>query len=475
MPFHFALLAFVEGIVLYASFWAGIYLRLEDNIAATRDDFGSFVPSAILFTTVALIALASMGLYRARQSVRFVEQVARLCTAFALIALVDAALYYAIPSVEISRRAQAIALLLAFVGVLIVRMAFYSFVGSERFKRSVLVYGHGEIAAMLARTYAGLGHRSFRIVGYLGVLGDEKNAGCAPVFRRQGSVLQLARERKIDEIVVALDNRRGQFPMQELLDCRLAGINVSEVSRFIERETGKIDLHALRPSWLIYGGGFRQGTLHRAIKRQFDVVASVLLLAFGLPLMVLASVAILVESRGRGGVLLRQKRVGLNGKVFSMLKLRSMVPNAESAGRPQWAKERDPRVTRVGAIIRRLRIDELPQVLNILKGEMSFVGPRPERPEFVQELSEQIPFYRERHCVKPGLTGWAQLGYPYGASVEDARQKLQYDLFYVKHHTAMLDFLILLETLEVVVWGKRRSVQLEIDPQAGNEQERRIA
>jgi sugar transferase (PEP-CTERM system associated) len=352
----------------------------------------------------------------------------------------------------------AIALGIALVGLVATRTLFHSLFEKDRFKRNILVIGHGKTAASLANVCVSLGQRSFLLVGYVGVLGEQASRECVPLLSGDKPILDLVRDLEIDEIVVAMDNRRERFPTRELLDCRFDGMRITEAVTFIERESGRINLQALNPSWLIFGGGFRQGGFHRAWKRTFDIVASLMLLPVALLLVAIGAVAIFVESGGKGEVLLRQRRVGLDGRVFEMLKLRSMVPDAESDGEARWSTAGDPRVTRVGALMRRLRIDELPQIFNILKGEMSFVGPRPERPEFVRDLGHQIPFYAERHCVKPGLTGWAQLCYPYGSSLEDAQQKLQYDLFYVKNYSPMLDLLVLVETLEVVIWGKSRPV-----------------
>jgi sugar transferase (PEP-CTERM system associated) len=358
--------------------------------------------------------------------------------------------------------------------LLATRGVFHVLSGREKFKRNVLICGRGTTASELRRSCATTGRHGFRIVGYVGALGDDVNTDCRPLLPLSGGLLHLVREHKVDEIVVALDNRRNTFPMHELLECRLSGVKIWDVSTFTERETGRIDLRSLYPSWFVYGGGFRQGVLQRIFKRQFDIVAGSILLLVAVPLLTLAAVALLIESRGKGAVLLRQARVGRLGKAFYMLKLRSMVADAESDGHALWAAANDPRVTRVGGLLRRFRIDELPQIINILKGEMSFVGPRPERPEFVDILSKQIPYYRERHAVKPGLAGWAQLCYPYGASVEDARQKLQYDLFYMKNHHPILDLLILLETLEVVIWGKTHLVPVPLN-ESEDLEERRIA
>lgn len=455
MKLHLGLLALFESCVLYASFYVGISLRFSGSLDAATEMVGPLAPRAAVFAGVAVVALSSVGLYQSRQHISSVETLFRLATALLLAVFADAFVYYLFPAVSTGRGAQALAMAAAFTGLLATRMTLYSVVGSKRFKRNVLVYGRGDMAASLTQMCAPLEHRSFRIVGYLGVLGERREAKCTPGVARDGSLLQFVTDRQIDEIVVAMDNRRNGFPARELLDCRLAGVKISEALTFAERETGRIDLKALHPSWIIYGNGFRLGAFHRGLKRLFDVAASMVVLVIALPLLSVAMAAILVESRGRGGVLLRQERVGLHGQPFRMLKLRSMTPDAEPDGVARWASETDPRVTRVGSLIRRFRIDELPQVFNVLKGEMSFVGPRPERPQFVDELSQVIPFYRERHCVKPGLTGWAQLCYPYGSSIEDARQKLQYDLFYVKNHSPMWDGLILLETLEVVIWGKK--------------------
>jgi sugar transferase (PEP-CTERM system associated) len=449
MSFYFLILALIESVVLFAGLCVGAYFYSGENFVS-----GTLVLESAVFAAIAMGGMLSVGLYRARQRVAFSETLARIATALTLAAIANTTLYYLLPTVAVPPKVQGYALILAAVSLIAVRMAFYTYAGIERFKRNVLVYGQGETAAALAKLCAGPGGRSFRIVGYICVPGEQPSPRCAPVLEHGDSLLELARARNIDEIVVALDNRRKAVPVRALVDCRFSGIKITEALTFAERETGKIDLSALRPSWFIYGDGFRQGTLDRTLKRAFDVVASLAVLVVALPLVALGAVAIAIESRGKGGVLFRQERVGQYGKIFNMLKLRSMIPDAEKDGRARWAARSDPRVTKVGALMRRLRIDELPQILNVLRGEMSFVGPRPERPEFVKSLSEQLSFYDERHCVKPGLTGWAQVSYPYGASVNDAREKLQYDLFYVKHHSPVFDFLILVQTLEIVIWSR---------------------
>ena len=405
-----------------------------------------------------MLAMSSLGLYRARQRSVVSETTFRVIAAFGLGALANAITFYLVPSVFTGRGSLALALVVAFFSILATRAIFFSIVGNDRFRRNVLVFGSGHAAASLATVYAGLGQRSFRIIGYVALPGDSEQHGnlCTPKFDNPASIKSLIRDREVDEILVAMDDRRDCFPARSLLDCRISGVRVTEATTFIEREAGRLDLNNLRPAWLIYGKGFRNGAAYRRLKRAFDIFFGSLLLVTTFPAMVLAAIAIKIEGRGSGTIFFRQERVGFNGKLFTILKFRSMVPDAETDGRAQWAAENDNRVTRVGSVLRRLRIDELPQILNILKGEMSFIGPRPERPEFVAELEEQISYYGERHCVKPGLTGWAQLCYPYGASVEDAKQKLQYDLYYVKNHSLWFDALIFLQTLEVVLWGRER-------------------
>ena len=253
------------------------------------------------------------------------------------------------------------------------------------------------------------------------------------------------------EVVLALEERRNALPLKDLLRVKTTGVAVSDYSSFLERETGRIDLASVNPSWLIFSDGFASGRMISGMfKRAFDIVASLLLLTLAFPVIAATTIAIKLESQGPA--FYRQRRVGLYGQGFDILKLRSMRQDAEVAGQAVWAERDDPRITRVGRFIRKVRIDELPQTWTVLKGEMSFVGPRPERPQFVDDLEQQLPFYAERHMVKPGITGWAQINYPYGASIEDARHKLEYDLYYAKNYSPFLDLLILLQTLRVVLW-----------------------
>ena len=273
------------------------------------------------------------------------------------------------------------------------------------------------------------------------------------VLPRSQSLSDTAYALNVDEIIIAVHERRGGIlPLRELLDCKLSGVNVLDLASYFERALGQIRLDSLKVGWLIFGDGFRQNLGRTVIKRVFDIVAASTLILLALPVMAITALLIVLEDGFP--ILYRQERVGLNGRLFNVVKFRSMRKDAESDGKPRWATANDDRTTRVGRIIRKLRIDELPQLFSVLSGDMSLVGPRPERPYFVDKLTRDIPFYAVRHSVKPGVTGWAQDSYHYGASVDDSIQKLQYDLYYVKNHTLFLDIVILFETVGVVLTGK---------------------
>ena len=333
------------------------------------------------------------------------------------------------------------------------RVLFVRALGRDRFARRVLVYGSGRRAADLGDVRVRQDLRGFRVLGYVPTEGDRAEVSPDLCLRPPEDLREFVLANDVDEVIVAMDDRRRGLPVEQLLNCRLAGVPVTDVLTFVERESGKVELSMLYPSWLIFSEDINSRGLSRLLTRLFDITAASLLLVLASPLMLLTALAVWLESGFKGPVLYKQERIGLEGVPFTLFKFRSMQLDAEKNG-AQWATSDDPRVTRVGAFIRKTRLDELPQLFNVLKGEMSFVGPRPERGEFVEKLSERIPYYRERHCVKPGITGWAQLCYPYGASEEDALQKLQYDLYYVKNKTVLFDMIILLQTAEVVLWRK---------------------
>ncbi len=336
--------------------------------------------------------------------------------------------------------------------VAVTRAAFLRVSDSNLFRRRVVVVGTGVRASRIADLVERGANRYFVPKGFVHACGDLRLVMGAPLdldrTTDDHALAHYARDIGAREIVVATDERRG-MPVSQLLHCKIEGINVVDYLTFWERENSRIDIEALQPSWLIFSDGFRQGAINAFMKRAFDIVTALGLLIFALPVMAVAAVIVRYESPGPA--LYRQERTGLAGKSFTLLKFRSMRNDAERDG-IQWASNSDPRVTRVGAVIRKFRIDELPQLFNFLNGDMSFVGPRPERPFFVDKLAEAIPFYRERHSVKPGITGWAQVNYPYGASLEDAKAKLAYDLYYVKNRTIFLDLVILVHTIRVILF-----------------------
>jgi sugar transferase (PEP-CTERM system associated) len=319
--------------------------------------------------------------------------------------------------------------------------------------QAIVLGAGGKAKEFVEQAKNGSARRGLKIIGFVSASDEELHIPASSVLPTTGSLMSLATRYRAQEIIIAIQERRGGcFPIQDLLECKLNGIRVTDSAAFFERERGQIRVNSLYPSWLVFGGGFDQSLLRSGIKRVFDLVASGILLAATLPIMLITAICILVEDGPP--IFYRQERVGKGGKTFMVLKFRSMRNDAEKGGKPQWAATDDPRVTRVGRIIRKLRIDELPQIFNVLNGDMSFVGPRPERPYFVDQLCAEVPFYNVRHSIKPGITGWAQVRYRYGASVEDAIEKLQYDLYYVKNHSLFLDVIILIDTIEVVVLGK---------------------
>lgn len=317
----------------------------------------------------------------------------------------------------------------------------------------ILIFGSGDAAVKVGEAI-GRHDPHADIVGY--VAGPRENApalAAGGLLDGSKPLTRTALELKVDEIVVALTERRGgSMPLRDLLDCKLTGIRVVDIATYFEKTLGQIRLDYVHAGWLIFGDGFSQGAFRTAAKRLFDLVCAAALLVLAAPLMLLTVLLIKLDSDGPA--LYRQQRVGLGGKPFNVIKFRSMRADAEKDGTPQWAAVKDDRITRVGRVMRKFRIDELPQLFNVMKGEMSLVGPRPERPFFVEQLTRQLPYYAVRQSVKPGVTGWAQVRYHYGSTVEDSQEKLQFDLYYVKNHSLFLDLVILFETVAVVLMGK---------------------
>jgi len=412
------------------------------------------LPAAMLFAGVMVAAINGFGLYRRDPGARPVGVAARLTMALLVGMPAAYVAFYFVPESHTYQESLGLTVVITLFGVLVLRRAFLKCLDSKLFTHRVMVLGTGRDAQAVANALSEIGSASAAFVGFYPLPSQEEDVVPAGRMLSAGEALQVAVGRyRVNEVIVALRERRGGvLPLGELLACRLAGVRVTELSSFFERTRGEFPIESLKASHLIFGEGFRQGRVRTLLKRAFDVTASLALLVLAAPVMLITAIAIKLESPGP--VLYRQQRVGLGGRIISVIKFRSMYANAEDDGQPRWAMPDDDRITRVGRLIRIVRIDELPQLFNVLAGEMSLVGPRPERPYFVDQLSSQIPFYGLRHSVKPGVTGWAQVRYSYGGSVGDSVRKLQFDLYYVKNHSLALDLVILIETIGVVLSGR---------------------
>ncbi|HWJ94912.1 MAG TPA: TIGR03013 family XrtA/PEP-CTERM system glycosyltransferase [Telluria sp.] len=452
-------LLFVELLVLMGSAYAGAAVRYMDGAEVlAAPHFEHFFTSAIAFAIAIIFSMSAMGMYQLNlnEGLRdsfFMKLMPSFVMGFAILTLV----FYMAPELYFGRGHLALVFVIAGTGIFVARMVFLK-TSELRFLQSRIMFIGG---GPLAKECSDLAEKNLRYHRYqiAGFIPTQTEDLCVPAsnllkLREGESLLSLVRKHHIEEIVVSVQNRRANFPIKDLLDCKLQGVKVTDAATFFERETCQIRVDSLQPSWLVFGGGFDQSFVRTFMKRAFDLVCSGAILLMTFPVMLLAALAIRIEDRGP--VFYSQERVGKDGKTFRVLKFRSMRADAEKGGKPQWAAQNDPRITRVGNFMRKTRIDELPQILNVFKGEMSFVGPRPERPYFVEQLIEVVPYYNVRHSIKPGITGWAQVRYGYGSSAEDALQKLQYDLYYVKNNSLFLDVLILIDTLKVVLFRSGR-------------------
>jgi sugar transferase (PEP-CTERM system associated) len=435
-------------VVLVASRLAG---RLANGVSGAPQIHWT---QAFVFGGCVVLAMVAMGLFTRRMRDRMAGIVLRISLSVLAGAVLSAVILGFWPAYRLTPTAFLYALVFAWLLLVLVRAVAQRLIDEDIFKRRVLVYGAGQNAARLAQLRRRADQRGFRLMGFVPADEEEIAVPEDRIVRVDMPLHEYAKDEGIEEIVVCMDDRRRNFPLKELLDCRLAGILISEQVGFLERETGKVYLELLNPSWMIFGTGFRRDGIRVHSERVFDLAASLGLLLVTSPVMLITALAIKIEEGLTAPLFYAQQRVGYNGRIFRVLKFRSMRVDAERDGKARWATANDNRITVVGKYLRKLRIDELPQLMNVFRGEMSFVGPRPERPEFVEQLADTIPYYRERHSVKPGITGWAQLCYPYGASEQDAVEKLQYDLFYVKNHDLVFDILILLQTVEVILLGK---------------------
>ena len=449
----------VSGATLFQlaaeAFWVvlAVFLAFRFRGLATIPWLPTLVP-AFTFAVLMMLILGGLGMYRRDRKIGLAVYTFRVFLAMWIAVPIAYLTADVVPGGRPFQETVSDWVVLAFAGLVLVRQLVTGPVLKLVLPHRVLVLGTGPEARLVEASLSSADPPGLHIVGFYALEKVQENVvSPSRIVARNGPLDETVRMLGIDEIIVAVrEQRGGVLPLRGLLECRLAGVRITDMSRFFERVHGQIPIEALKASWLIYGSGFRQSWWRSTVKRIFDIVVALTLLVATLPIMLVAALIIALES-GRP-IVYRQERVGLRGKTFEVLKFRSMRQDAEKDGKPAWAVVGDSRVTAFGRFMRRSRIDELPQLINVLRGEMSFVGPRPERPVFVEMLTEQIPFYAVRHSVKPGITGWAQVRYSYGANVEQSTRKLEYDLYYVKNHSLFLDILILLETARVVLFGE---------------------
>ncbi|OZG73444.1 sugar transferase [Hahella sp. CCB-MM4] len=455
--FPFLILGFLELCACMLAIYAAVPTRLLIGDINYSFEHTDLFYSALAYGIVILISMNAMGVYQARLSEGRTGMALRTLVAFVIGSLVFPIFYYISSDIfgVIWRSVLVLATLYAVLFTVLIRVLFYTFVDENIFKRNVLVLGTGKRAQGLLEDFRKPEDwKGVHLVGFYPFEGDEVVVDEHKVIKTPLGIMDYVLAHGIDEIVIAVDDRRKKLPLEELMACKLEGIEVVQESIFTERETRKVPLNVISPGWFIFSDGFKTSALGSILKRSFDVVASLILLLVTWPFILITVACIKFEEGLKAPVFYKQVRVGINGEPFEVIKFRSMRVDAEKGGQAIWASKNDDRVTRVGAVIRKYRIDELPQLFNVLKGEMAFVGPRPERPVFVEKLANNIPYYNERHRVKPGITGWAQLCFDYADSEEDSKEKLRYDLYYIKNNSLMLDFLILLQTVEVVLFKK---------------------
>ena len=442
------------GVLLLTVYLNSVFLFT----APPKIPFNFLMINAIVFALVTQLSALALGLYNSKLRESFRGIVRRMLVAVAIGFFIVTLLYPIF-----SRHAIAVELIALSSGIsLVVVSIFRYFVYKIDFfgfsKRKVLVLGAGERASIIERRMRrDVDRQGFTLHGFVVMNGDSDD-GIQRETRIEldGSLVTYALDHEIDEIVVASDERRNNLPVDELFACKIRGIEITEILDFIERETGQIAVNLIYPSWVIYSNGFASSNyLRNTLDWIFNASIAFFLLLFTWPIMLVTALLIKLEEGIKAPVFYKQERVGLDGNAFRIIKFRSMRVDAEKDG-AKWASKDDDRTTRLGKFLRKYRVDELPQIYNVMRGDMGFVGPRPERPEFVQGLIKTIPYYNERHNVKPGLTGWAQLKYPYGATHDDAVEKLKYDLYYIKHRSFLLDLLILIRTVEIVLFGKGR-------------------
>ena len=446
-----------DAAILYGGVILAMYLRLGFTGSENELDAKNGWMKIGLASGVCLLILYFYDLYDYIVMTNRRELMLRLVQALGIAWALMAVLFYFVPQLLIGRGVSVISVPLVLILLLGWRVFIHSLTGHPEIGEKILVVGTGQTALDTAEAVWERRDAGYRIVGFISENGAKprQKLGRSEILGKAHQLEEVIRHEKIDRVVIAVRERRGAFPTEALLKMSLAGdISIEECTSFFERITGKVHVDMLRPSWLIFAGRRRDSPVKMVFRESIHRGLALMGLVFSLPIALLTAILIKIDSRGP--VLYKQERIGKSGHIFNVIKFRSMKTDAEADGTPIWAVTNDERTTRVGKIIRKLRIDEIPQFWNILKGEMNFVGPRPERPHFVEQLAKEIPYFEHRHLVAPGLTGWAQIKYPYGASVADAIQKLQYDLYYIKNQSLTLDMMIVFDTVKTVLFGKGR-------------------
>lgn len=448
-------LILADAAIIYGGVILAMYIRLGFSGSEYQLNDNNGWLKIALASLFCLLILYFYDLYDYTVMSNRRELMLRLVQALGIAWAILALVFYFVPFLLIGRGVSVISVPLVLVLLLGWRIFIHLLTGHPDIGEKILIVGTGKTAMDTAEAIWQRRDAGYRIVGFASENGakPKERIGESEILGSANDMEAIIKAEKIDRVVIAVRERRGTFPTETLLKMSLAGnVSIEECTSFFERITGQVHVDMLRPSWLIFDGRDRDSRLQTVVRESIHRVLAFIGLVLSFPIAVLTAILIKLESRG--SIFYRQKRLGKNGKVFDVIKFRSMKIDAEADGTPVWATSNDARTTRIGKIIRKARIDEIPQFWNILKGEMSFVGPRPERPHFVEQLAHEIPFYEHRHLVAPGLTGWAQIKYPYGASVEDARQKLQYDLYYIKNQSLALDLVIVFDTIKTVLFSR---------------------
>jgi sugar transferase (PEP-CTERM system associated) len=451
IPWNLAFLVVAESLIVFASVYAGSIIRQIFDVHYLQEEINYIYSKSIIIAITTSIVFYVIDIYSYETYSRKSEFLLKISICFVTVFFAIASISFIFPSLHLHSVDYFLSLIVFAPVIICFRLIYYTIINIR--KEKVVILGSNDIARNIYQELSNKSNHGFEVQGLIAesFISTEDILDCSVLGNIQ-EIASIVQDRRPSVIVVTLSERRGMFPYKEILDCKLQGIRVEDWPTFYEKLTGKIIVQNLRPSWLIFADGFERRRSIRFIKSITDMLLAVVGLCIALPM--IALIAILTKLDSYGPVFFRQERVGENGRIFTLYKFRTMVEDAEKATGPVWAQETDPRITRLGRILRRTGLDEIPQMFNVLIGDMSFVGPRPERPHFVAELQETIPYYSQRLVVKPGITGWAQVRYGYGATVEDAIEKLQFDLYYIKNMSFFLDMLIILSTLHKVLFAK---------------------